>query len=285
MELLNRNGLNYFSKGEGKYLYLIHGFPDCAHNFEEQIEFFSQRGFKVVAPYLPGYHENDKDLDSYQSLRVAEVLTDFIESISGNEKVYLFGHDWGAPIVYAIAQMRPDLLTKFSAASVPHGPSVQTAFLTDAAQQRKSWYMFFFQLPLADLSVPINNYQFIHELWKDWSPDLLDYKKYSDKVISVLSAPNVLAKALAYYRCTFQESLQLERINQKSLELATSKIQTPCLYFHGKNDGCIGYELSEGMEQSFDNLEIIILENCGHFLHLEKPDEFNNALLNFFTNS
>ena len=64
-----------------------------------------------------------------------------------------------------------------------------------------------------------------------------------------------------------------------------SKIQAPCLYFHGKNDGCIGYELSEGMEQSFDNLEIIILENCGHFLHLEMPDEFNNALLNFFTNS
>ena len=113
MELLNRNGLNYFSKGEGKYLYLIQfGFPDCAHNFEDQIEFFSQRGFKVVAPYLPGYHENDKDLDSYQSLRVAEVLTDFIESISGNEKVYLFGHDWGAPIVYAIAQTRPDLLKK-----------------------------------------------------------------------------------------------------------------------------------------------------------------------------
>ena len=76
-------------------MYLIHGFPDCAHNFEDQIEFFSQRGFKVIAPYLPGYHENDKDLDSYQSLRVAEVLTDFIESISGNEKVYLFGHDWG----------------------------------------------------------------------------------------------------------------------------------------------------------------------------------------------
>ena len=40
MELRNKNGLNYFSKGEGKYLYLIHGFPDCAHNFEDQIEFF-----------------------------------------------------------------------------------------------------------------------------------------------------------------------------------------------------------------------------------------------------
>ena len=40
----NKNGLDYFSKGEGKYLYLNHGFPDCAHRcFEDQIEFFSQR--------------------------------------------------------------------------------------------------------------------------------------------------------------------------------------------------------------------------------------------------
>ena len=285
MELQNKNGLNYFSKGEGKYLYLIHGFPDCAHNFEDQIKFFSQRGFKVIAPYLPGYHENDKDLDSYQSLRVAEVLTDFIESISGNEKVYLFGHDWGAPIVYAIAQMRPDLLTKFSAASVPHGMSFQAALLTNSEQQRKSWYMFFFQLPLADLAVPTNDFEFIHKLWQDWSPDLKTYKHYSDKVVSVLSKPNVLSNALAYYRSAFQESLQSERINMKSLEFISAKIQPPCLYLHGKNDGCINFNLSEGMNEHFEELTIKILEDCGHFLHLEKIDEFNKLLLDFFTDT
>ena len=228
------NNLNYFFKGEGKPLYLIHGFPDCAENFEEQINFFSENGFKVIAPSLPGYHEDDQELDTYQTLRVAEVLIDFIESLSGKEKIYLYGHDWGAPIAYGIAHLRPDLVERFSAASVPHGISVQTAFLTDGDQQRMSWYMFFFQLPLADISVPLNDYEFIHRLWREWSPDLKDYKKYSDKVVSVLSKSNVLEKALAYYRSTFQESLQLERINNKSIELLSSKIQPPCIYFHGK---------------------------------------------------
>ena len=129
------NNLNYFFKGEGKPLYLIHGFPDCAENFEEQINFFSENGFKVIAPSLPGYHENDQELDTYQTLRVAEVLIDFIESLSGKEKIYLYGHDWGAPIAYGIAHLRPDLVERFSAASVPHGISVQTAFLTDGDQQ------------------------------------------------------------------------------------------------------------------------------------------------------
>jgi pimeloyl-ACP methyl ester carboxylesterase len=279
------NKLNYYSKGEGKPLYLIHGFPDCAENFEKQIEFFSQNGFKVIAPLLPGYHEDDEPLDTYQTLRIAEILIEFIESVTGDEKIYLYGHDWGAPISYGIAQLKPDLINKFSTASVPHGISVQTAFLTDGDQQRMSWYMFFFQLPLADVSVPLNGYEFINRLWREWSPDLENYKKYSKRVVSVLEKPNVLNKALAYYRSTFQESLQIERINNKSLELLTTKIEPACLYFHGKNDGCIDYKLVEGMDDYFNSLEVNILEDCGHFLHIEKPEVFNKALLEFFTNS
>ena len=285
MELKKSNNIHYLASGQGARLYLIHGFPDCAENFEYQINFFSEKGFEVIAPFLPGYHENDEEVDTYQTLRIAEVLIDFIESISGEEKIFLYGHDWGAPIAYGIAQLRPDLIDKFSCASVPHGINVQTAFLTNGDQQRMSWYMFFFQLPIAEVAVPLNDYEFIHRLWREWSPDLKEYKDFSEKVVSILDKPNVLSKALAYYRSTFQESLQLDRINQKSLELLSSKIQPACLYFHGKNDGCIDYKLSNGMKEYFEDLEIKILEDCGHFLHIEKPDEFNEELLNFFTNS
>jgi pimeloyl-ACP methyl ester carboxylesterase len=57
------------------------------------------------------------------------------------------------------------------------------------------------------------------------------------------------------------------------------------LYFHGKNDGCIDYLLSEGMEDYFEDLQMKILEDCGHFLHIEKPQEFNETLLEFFANT
>ena len=155
MDKKTSNDINYFTKGSGKPLYLIHGFPDCAENFTAQINFFSENGYKVIAPFLPGYSENDNELDTYQTLRISELFINFIESVSGDEKIYIYGHDWGAPIVNGIAQLRPDLISKFSTASVPHGVGVQTAFLTDGDQQRKSWYMFFFQLPLAEVSVPM----------------------------------------------------------------------------------------------------------------------------------
>ena len=48
-------------------------------------------------------------------------------------------------------------------------------------------------------------------------------------------------------------------------------------------DSCIAANLSAGMEAHFENLEIKILPDCGHFLHLEKPDEVNKIILDFLS--
>ena len=265
------SGHYFYSKGEGNPLLLLHGFPDCAENFQHQLEFFSSHGYQVIAPYLPGYHPEDKELDTYQSLRIAEEIVEFIKSVT-DKKISLFGHDWGASIAYGIAGLETDLVDKLITVSVPHGISVGASFLSDGDQQRKSWYMFFFQLPIADLAVANSDFNFIERLWMDWSPNWPDYEPYAKKTITVLSQENVLSKALAYYRCTFQESLQTERINSLAEELMLHKIQMPSLYLHGENDGCIGANLSDDMENFFEDLQIKILPDCGHFLHLEKPE-------------
>ena len=142
------SGHYYFSKGEGDPLILLHGFPDCAENFQQQLNFFSGHGYQVIAPYLPGYHPEDKELDTYQSIRIAEEILEFIKSVT-DKKISLFGHDWGASIAYGVAGLEPDLVNKMITVSVPHGISVGASFLSDGDQQRKSWYMFFFQLPIA----------------------------------------------------------------------------------------------------------------------------------------
>ena len=283
MELLKSNsGYYYYSLGKGEPLILLHGFPDCAENFSAQLTFFAENGYQAIAPFLPGYHPEDDELDTYQSLRIAEEIIKFTKSVT-DKRINLFGHDWGASIAYGMAGLEPDLINKMITVSVPHGISVGASFLSDGDQQRKSWYMFFFQLPLADLAVPSNNFNFIERLWMDWSPNWPDYKSHSDRSIQVLSKDNVLSKALAYYRCTFQESLQTKRVNTLADELSSQKIKVPSLYLHGKNDGCIGANLSEGMENFFDDLEIKILPDCGHFLHLEKPEEVNTIILDFLS--
>ena len=276
------SGHYYFSKGEGDPLILLHGFPDCAENFQQQLNFFSGHGYQVIAPYLPGYHPEDKELDTYQSIRIAEEIIEFIKSVT-DKKISLFGHDWGASIAYGVAGLEPDLVSKMITVSVPHGISVGASFLSDGDQQRKSWYMFFFQLPIADLAVANNNFNFIERLWMDWSPNWSDYEPYVKNTIKVLAKKNVLSNALAYYRCTFQESLQTERINKLAEELMSQKIKMPTLYLHGLNDGCIDPRLAVRMENFFEDLQMKVIPECGHFLHLEKPEEVNKIILDFLS--
>ena len=80
------------------------------------------------------------------------------------------------------------------------------------------------------------------------------------------------------------ETLPLgKRINTLAEELMGQKIKMPSLYLHGENDGCIGANLSDGMEIFFEDLQKEILPNCGHFLHLEKPVEVNKIILDFLS--
>ena len=280
MELSNKNSnLHYFRAGQGDPLVFLHGFPDCAVNYKEQIEFFSANGFEVFVPLMPGYHEDDQELDTYQSLKIAEELSIFINSVT-DKPINLFGHDWGASAAYGIANLIPEKVAKLITASVPYGPALMSAFLLDGDQQRKSWYMFFFQLEIAEMAVEANDYEYIKRLWREWSPNWSDYESYAQEAINVLSKPGVLTRALKYYRSTFQSGLQSERLNNLQMTF-TDKFKMPALYLHGKNDGCIAAELSAGMEDSFENLKKLELDDCGHFLHLEKPKEINQIILDF----
>ena len=96
-----------------------------------------------------------------------------------------------------------------------------------------------------------------------------------------MSEKNVLAKSLAYYRYTFQESLQLERLNKLAEKINTEKIKTPTLYLHGINDGCIGSDLSEGMESYFND---VVPEDKPYYKHIyegadDMPAHIKSSLL------
>ena len=81
----------------------------------------------------------------------------------------LIGHDWGAISSYAAVGYRPERFSKLVALAVPHASGLMSTFLTPRQLQR-SFYVFFFQTPLADMVVPANDFEFIDYLWSYWSP-------------------------------------------------------------------------------------------------------------------
>ena len=95
--------------------------------------------------------------------------------------------------------------------------------------------------------------------------------------------PGVLQAALGYYRHTFNPALQLLELAPLQEQMfGATPIHVPSLYFHGAQDGCIGAELSEGMEALFTKgVHKVIVPDAGHFVHQEKPEVVNQQLIDF----
>ena len=258
-----------------------HGFPDTAHTWRHLMPRLESAGWRVAAPYLRGYAPSGVPADG--CVQTGASALDMIavhEQLGGDKRAAIIGHDWGAPITYGAASHAPDRWSKVVGMAVPPGPAMATAFLTNPDQLKKSWYMFFFQHPLADMVVPANDLAFIEMIWRDWSPT---YNGQDDvaAVKDSLRNPAHLAAAIGYYRAALG-GIGI-RDDLADVQAATSSIpMQPMLYLHGAADGCIGAEVAESARNGLGPTATIeIVPGLAHFLHLESPDKINDRILEF----
>ncbi len=258
-----------------------HGFPDTAHTWRHLTPALESAGYRVVAPFLRGYAPSDVPADG--CVQTGASSLDMIavhEEFGGDERAVLVGHDWGASIVYGAAVHTPERWAKVVGLAVPPGGAMGAALLTNADQLKKSWYMFFFQHPLADAVVPAGDLAFIDMIWRDWSPGY-DAADDLSGVKDALRDPAHLAAALGYYRATL--SGVGVRVDLADVQAATGTPPSqPLLYLHGADDGCIGAEVAESARaMTGSDTTIEIIDGLGHFLHLEDPTTVNTRILEF----
>jgi pimeloyl-ACP methyl ester carboxylesterase len=275
----------YLEQGAGPLLLCLHGFPDHPRSFRHQLEAFSTTGYRVVAPYLRGYTPGSiVPGQSYQPAAVAEDARALMDAL-GYERAVVYGHDWGSAAAFALALGHPDRVEALVAGSVPYGPGMVRALITNPKQQRRSWYVFYFQTPLAEVAVPAQDFAFIDALWHDWSPTAQIDAEELRLVKQTLAAPGVLEAALGYYRTAMNPALRDPAFESVEGRMGVDPISVPTLYVHGSVDGCVGVEVSEGMEPCFTGkFRRVVIDGAGHFVHWEKPAEFNRAVVEFLSN-
>lgn len=268
--------------GEGPLVLCLHGFPDHARSFRHQLPALAAAGYRAVAPAMRGYAPTGPAPDGrYQTAALAEDVVALIEAL-GYDEAILFGHDWGALAAYGAALAAPGRVRKLVTAAVPYGAQVTTAFMTSYDQQRRSWYMFFFQTPFADIAVPHDDFAFLERLWRDWSPGWRFPAEEMTALKATFREPGVASAALGYYRAMLDPSRQDPALAPLQNRMMVDPIDVPAMMLHGANDGCMGAELVEGMAAYFPRgLRVEIVPGTGHFLHQEQPDRINALLLDF----
>jgi pimeloyl-ACP methyl ester carboxylesterase len=264
--------------GSGPLALCLHGFPDSAHSWRHLLPALAGAGFRAVAPFTRGYHPTSLASDGmYQTGALSADANALHEVLGGDGDAVIIGHDWGAPSAYGAAASEPDRWRRVVGMSVPPGPAVGAAFVSNLDQVARSWYMFFFQHPLADIVVPANDHAFIDRLWRDWSPGLAGGDDAA-RAKACFADPAHMAAALGYYRATLGTGPRDPRYDAIQASGSGELVQ-PTLYLHGSDDGCMGVEVAESVRTLSPWAEVRIIEGAGHFLQLERPDEVAEAVL------
>ena len=279
------NGVDFalLSCGSGPLALCLHGFPDSAHSWRHLLPALAEAGFRAVAPVQRGYAPTAVPADGrYQ---VGALSTDVLmlhEVLGGDESAVLIGHDWGAAAVYGAAVYEPQRWRRVVGMGVPPGSAFVAALLGDLLQLKLSWYMFFFQHPLADLVVADNDLAFVDLLWADWSPGF-DASAELERAKPSLRDPANLGAALGYYRAALGDGRRdpsLDAIQEAAQQVPPQDT----LYLHGATDGGIGVQVAESARELVPpQVTIEVVEGAGHFLHLERPDLVNHRVVEFLT--
>lgn len=273
-EYMITNGikLHYVTQGSGPLMLMLHGFPEFWYSWRKQIPEFA-KDYKVVALDLRGYNESDKPQE-----QSAYVMSEFIKDVEGvikglgYDRCVLVGHDWGGAIAWSFAYAHPELLERLIILNLPH-PAKFSEGLRTPQQLLRSWYAFFFQLPLLpELALQAIDYAIIGKIFTEMAINKnaftsADIEAYKDAA----ARRGALTAMINYYRNVFFS------LGQRQWGI----LDLPTLMIWGEEDTALGKELTYGTEAYVRDFQIKYIPNCSHWVQQEQPELVNQYMREF----
>jgi epoxide hydrolase 4 len=274
------NGLTFETLVAGvggkKFALLLHGFPESNISWRFQIPLLVSLGYEVWAPNLRGYGQSSRpqSIEAYQLRHLVADVAGLIDAGAQGRPTTLMAHDWGAIIAWAFAADNGRPLEHLVIMNVPH-PARMIEGLRTWQQIKKSWYIFFFQIPwLPEALIGRNGAAVIKRVFYDMA---LDKTHFTPDVLEAYRAtaalPGALNAMINYYRASAR-STDFARYRRDVVE----PITTPTLMIWGEADTALGVELTDHHDGLVTNMTLKRLPNVSHWVQQEAPETVNAIL-------
>lgn len=269
----NRLNLHYVTQGEGPLVLFLHGFPEFWYSWRYQIPEFAQ-DHKVVAVDLRGYNDSDKPA-AQSSYAMSEFIADIkgvIEAL-GYQQCILVGHDWGGIIAWHFADAHPEVLKQLIILNAPHPALFIEKFFT-SQQWLRSWYTFFFQIPLLpEFLIQLGDYKALEMAFSGMAVRKGTFTKEDINAYKAAFAKRGTATAsLNYYRNALQQGLT---------KRDWTMLQVPTLIVWGEEDIALDKQLTYGIERYVRDFQIRYIPNCSHWVQQEQPELVSQYIREF----
>ena len=282
----------------------VHGWPELAWSWRHQIAHFAAQGRRIAALDVRGYGASSKPaaVEAYTMAELTGDVAAVIDALGG--RAILFGHDWGAPIVWQTAVRHPDKVAAVAGLSVPYTPTGEFSFLQAVRKlyQGKFFYQLYFQAPgVAEAEFEADPDALL-KVYFSGSGDargraFANDKKPGDGFLTGLPTPDPLpawlpADDLDRYKTAFAEggwTGPLNRYRAQDLDheqragVVGKHVTQPAAFIAGTLDpvrrfipGRDGYADAGAACDDFRGTTLI--DGAGHWVQQEAPAEVNAAL-------
>jgi pimeloyl-ACP methyl ester carboxylesterase len=302
-------------QGNGPLVLLCHGFPESWYSWRHQLKALSEAGFRAVAPDMRGYGQSDRpaEIERYSLFHLVGDMIGVLDAL-GEKNAVIAGHDWGAPVAWHAALLRPDRFRAIIGLSVPYRPRGSVAPTTVMPQNADaSFYQLYFQKPgLAEAELEADARVSLRKILYSGSGDVprrnppgaassgVGMVPRTGGFLTRMPSPETLPEWLSeadveYYAGQFQQSgfrggLNWYRNIDRNWELmapfAGACVTVPALYMAGDLDLVVSFprmkEVIADLPRFIPQLKAsIMLPGCGHWTQQERPNEVNKAMIEF----
>lgn len=262
--------------GEGPLVVLLHGFPEFWYSWRYQIPALASAGFRVAAPDMRGYNlsSKPKGVRQYTMPVLAKDVARLIDAL-GESKATVVGHDWGANVAWIFAMQHPDKLERLAILNVPH-PVVFQKGLKKWSQLKKSWYVFFFQLPWLPERFMLRGD--VRSLRAMLHRDPIHKEAFSkedvERYVEAFRQPGAATATINYYRAVF-------RMKKEESRGLIRPIQAPVLVIWGDQDRYLGVELAQPPTKLVPNVRVEHIPDASHWVQCDAAEKVNPLLVGF----
>lgn len=265
---INELKFSVTEEGHGRPILMLHGFPDSARLWRQQIPALVGAGFRVIAPDQRGFGKTDRpagksDYHIQHSLADAVALLDYFEL----DSVDLISHDWGAAVGWSLSAFHPDRVKRHAALSVGHLTALWNAGI---AQRRLAWYMLLFMREGQAEEI------LMRDDWQ-WFRELFNHHPEMEAWIQDLGRPGALTAGLNWYRA----NVDVDTWTREGWVMPNVTVPTMGVWSTG-DDYLTEVQMASSAQYVDAEWRYERVVGASHWLMLDRPNAVNALLLDFF---
>ena len=268
------HGIHALVDGAGTTVLLLPGWPETAEAYGDVFKLLAKR-HRVFAVDPPGLGDSAPSTTGYDTATISAILEESLNAEAG-ETYHLVGHDVGAWIAYAWASQFPARLKSLTLldSAIP-GLVPPRTFPLPFDVNIKLWQFSFNALPeLPEILTQGRERELLDWLFRNKAahPERITQAN-RDLYVECYARPGGMAQGFAYYRAVAQSAM-------RNVSFGKTRLPMPVLALGGRSAG--GDQLRRSMEAFAVRVEGGEIDDCGHYMMEEQPEQVANRLLEFF---